>query len=96
MFVAAMIGVLITMFLALCRALLGPTVYDRILAVNMFGTKTVLFISVIGFLTGRPDFLDLALIYVLINFIGTIAVLKFVQYGDLGADPEDEEGAQTP
>ena len=96
MFVAAMIGVLVTMLLALCRALLGPTVYDRILAVNMFGTKTVLFISVLGFLTGRPDFLDLALIYVLINFIGTIAVLKFVQYGDLGADPEEEEGAQTP
>ncbi|MDP6037347.1 MAG: monovalent cation/H+ antiporter complex subunit F [Candidatus Latescibacteria bacterium] len=96
MFVGAMIGILVTMVLALCRALLGPTVYDRILAVNMFGTKTVLFISVIGFLTGRPDFLDLALIYVLINFIGTLAVLKFVQYGDLGADPEEEKGAQTP
>ena len=96
MFVGAMIGILITMVLALCRALLGPTVYDRILAVNMFGTKTVLFISVLGFLTGRPEFLDLALIYVLINFIGTLAVLKFVQYGDLGADPEKEEGVQTP
>lgn len=95
MFVGAMIGILITMVLALCRALLGPTVYDRILAVNMFGTKTVLFISVIGFLMGRPDFLDLALIYVLINFIGTIAILKFVQYGDLGAEPDDEEGAPT-
>ncbi|MFT7694926.1 MAG: multicomponent Na+:H+ antiporter subunit F, partial [Candidatus Latescibacterota bacterium] len=60
MFVAAMIGVLITMLLALVRAVLGPTVYDRILAVNMFGTKTVLLIAVLGFLTGRPDFLDLA------------------------------------
>ena len=96
MFVGAMIGILITMGLVLCRALLGPTVYDRILAVNMFGTKTVLFISVLGFLTGRPEFLDLALIYVLINFIGTLAVLKFVQYGDLGADPAKEEGVQTP
>lgn len=92
MFVAATIGILVTMVLALCRAILGPTAYDRILAVNMFGTKTVLFISVIGFLTGRPDFLDLALIYVLINFIGTLAVLKFVTYGDLGADPEEEKG----
>ncbi len=90
MFVAALIGVLVTMVLALCRALLGPTVYDRILAVNTFGTKTVLFIAVIGFLTGRPDFLDLALIYVLINFIGTLAVLKFVTYNDLGADPEEK------
>ncbi len=89
MFIAAMIGILVTMALALCRALLGPTVYDRILSINMFGTKTVLFIAVLGFLTGRPDFLDLALIYVLINFIGTLAVLKFVRYGDLGAEPEE-------
>ena len=88
MFIVAMIGILVTMALALCRALLGPTVYDRILSVNMFGTKTVLFIAVLGFLTDRPDFLDLALIYVLINFIGTLAVLKFVRYGDLGAEPE--------
>ena len=88
MFIAAMIGILVTMALALCRALLGPTVYDRILSVNMFGTKTVLFIAVLGFLTGRPDFLDLALIYVLINFIGTLAILKFVTYNDLGTDPE--------
>ena len=78
MFVAAMIGVLATMLLALVRALKGPTVYDRVLAVNMFGTKTVLLLSVIGFLTGRPDFLDLGLVYALINFIGTIAILKYV------------------
>ena len=78
MFIAAMIGVLTTMLLALVRALKGPTVYDRVLAVNMFGTKTVLLLSVIGFLTGRPDFLDLGLVYALINFIGTIAILKYV------------------
>ncbi len=86
MFVAAMLGVLVTMVLALVRALKGPTVYDRVLAVNMFGTKTVLLIAVIGFLTGRPDFLDLGLVYVLINFIGTIAILKFVQFS--GVDEE--------
>ena len=94
MFTAAMIGILVTMILALTRALLGPTVYDRILAVNMFGTKAVLFIAVIGFLTDRPEFLDLALIYVLINFIGTLAVLKFVQYGSLGAMPNEEGDLQ--
>jgi multicomponent Na+:H+ antiporter subunit F len=65
------------MALALTRALLGPTVYDRVLAVNMFGTKTVLLFSVIAFLAGRPDFLDLALAYALINFIGVLAVLEF-------------------
>ena len=89
MFVAARLGVLVTMVLALVRALKGPTAYDRVLAVNMFGTKTVLLIAVIGFLTGRPDFLDLGLVYVLINFIGTIAILKFVQITGM-----DEE-AQT-
>ena len=84
MFVAASAGILISMGLALTRALLGPTVYDRVLAVNTFGTKTVLLIAALGFLTERPEFLDLALVYALINFIGTIAVLKFFEFGDLG------------
>lgn len=82
-FVVAALAILATMTLAMVRALLGPTVYDRVLAVNMFGTKTVLIIAVLGFLTGRPDFLDLALLYALINFVGTLAVLKFFEYGDL-------------
>jgi multicomponent Na+:H+ antiporter subunit F len=77
MFAVATVAVLITMTLALVRAMLGPTAFDRILALNMFGTKTVLFISVLGFLLGRPDFLDLALVYALMNFIGVIAVLRF-------------------
>ena len=84
MFVAAAMGILVAMALAMARALLGPTVYDRILAVNLFGTKTVLMIAVLGFMTGRPDFLDIALVYALINFIGTIAVLKFIRFGDMG------------
>jgi multicomponent Na+:H+ antiporter subunit F len=83
MFVAAMIGVLVTMLLALVRVLRGPTVYDRILAANMFGTKTVLFIAVLGYLSGRPEFLDLALVYILINFIGIIAILKFVRFSQV-------------
>lgn len=84
-------AVLVVMAMALARAILGPTVYDRILAVNMFGTKTVLIIALAGFLAGRPDFLDISLLYALINFIGTIAVLKFLRYGDLGR-ASDEEG----
>ncbi len=94
MFVAATLALLVTMGLALARALLGPTIYDRVLAVNSFGTKTVLLIAVFGFLTGRPDFLDISLIYALINFIGTIAVLKFLKYGDLGTPGSDEEQAE--
>ena len=85
MFIAATLAILGAMGLALARAILGPTIYDRILSVNSFGTKTVLLIAVYGFLTGRPDFADIALVYALINFIGTIAVLKFFEYGDLGA-----------
>lgn len=84
MFAAATLGILVCMLLAMARALLGPTVYDRIMAVNTFGTNTVLIIAVLGFLNGRPDFNDIALVYALINFIGTIAVLKFIRYGDLG------------
>jgi len=76
---AATVAVLVIMALALVRAFVGPGVYDRILAVNMFGTKTVLFISLYGFLTGRPEFLDIAMVYTLINFIGVIAVLNFVK-----------------
>jgi multicomponent Na+:H+ antiporter subunit F len=77
-------AIVVAMGLALSRAIMGPTIFDRILAINAHGTKTVLLIAVIGFLTGRPDFLDLALVYALINFIGTLAVLKFFKYGRLG------------
>ncbi|MCR9184448.1 MAG: monovalent cation/H+ antiporter complex subunit F [Halieaceae bacterium] len=79
MLLIAAIAILVTMALALTRALLGPSVYDRVLAVNMFGTKTVLLIAVMAFIMGRTDFLDLALAYALINFIGVMAVLWFVQ-----------------
>ena len=91
MFFAATLAILVTMGLALTRALLGPTIYDRVLAVNTFGTKTVLLIALLGFLTGRPDFLDISLVYALINFIGTIAVLKLIKYGDLGAVSSSSE-----
>ncbi len=88
MFTAASAAILITMFLALVRLFAGPTLYDRVLAVNTFGTKTVLLIGVMGFLTERPEFLDIALLYALINFISTIAILKFFRYRALGDAPD--------
>jgi multicomponent Na+:H+ antiporter subunit F len=91
MFAVTTIAILVAMLLALGRALLGPTLYDRILAVNTFGTITVLFIAIFGFLTERPEFLDIALVYALINFITTIAVLKFFEYGDLGRSSLDQQ-----
>lgn len=81
MFETAAAAVLVTMLLVLIRAIKGPTVYDRILAANNFGTLTMVLIAVYGFLSGRPEFLDIALVYALINFIGIIAVSKFVQFG---------------
>ena len=91
MFATTTAAVLVTMSLALTRAALGPTVFDRILALNMLGTKTVLLIAVFGFLTQRPDFLDLALLYALMNFIGVVAVLRFSRYGHFG-DSDLEQG----
>lgn len=90
MFAAAAAALLVTMAMALVRAIKGPSIYDRILAANMFGTKTVLMIAVLGFLMGRPEFMDIALAYALINFVGTIAVLKVFKYGDLGRAHDDE------
>jgi len=91
MFTAAALALLATMVLTIARALIGPTLYDRLLAVNSFGTKIVLFIAVYGFLTGRPEFLDIALVYSLINFVGTVAVLKFYEYHDLGSGAYQED-----
>ena len=84
MFTAASIAILATMLMTLARLFAGPSLYDRVLAVNSFGTKTVLLIGVMGFLTERPEFLDIALLYALINFVSTIAILKFFRYRALG------------
>jgi multicomponent Na+:H+ antiporter subunit F len=82
MYIAILLAILVVMLLALARALLGPTLYDRILAVNMFGTKTVLLIAVLGMVAGRFDFIDIALVYALINFISIVAVLRFFEYSE--------------
>ena len=86
MFLAAAAALIAVMVLALARAFAGPTVYDRILAVNHVGTQTVLLIAVMGFISGRPDFLDISLLYALINFVATIAVLRYVKRDRARAD----------
>ena len=95
MFFVVACAILLTMVLALYRGIRGPTLYDRIMAVNMFGTKTVLIIAVHGFLAGRPDFLDIAFVYALINFISTVAVLKFFEYGSLGGFDRQTGGRRS-
>lgn len=89
MFAAAALALLASLVLALVRAIAGPTVFDRALAANAIGTLATMMLAVFGFLTGRPEFLDLAILYGLLNVIGTIAVLKFFRHGDLG-DPGGE------
>lgn len=77
---AAALAFVVAIALMLIRALTGPTLYDRVLAVNSVGTKIVVLLGIIGFLVGRPDFLDISLLYALINFVSTIAILKFFRY----------------
>jgi multicomponent Na+:H+ antiporter subunit F len=89
-FVVATFAILVTMLMALIRAFRGPTVFDRVQAVNMMGTKTVLLIAVSGFLTGRPEWLDLAILYALMNFIGMLALLRFSRFGSLAGDGEGD------
>jgi multicomponent Na+:H+ antiporter subunit F len=89
MLIAATLAILVVMILAIIRGVAGPTLYDRILAVNMFGTKTVLLISLLGFVMGRPDFLDIAIVYALINFISVIGVLHFSDSFALRQNPDD-------
>lgn len=90
MFAAAVIALLVTLGLAVARAALGPTVFDRLQAANTVGTVALLILAVLGFLTERPEFLDLAITYGLLNVVGTIAVLKYFRQGDLG-DPGEGE-----
>jgi multicomponent Na+:H+ antiporter subunit F len=92
MFAAAALALLVAAALAIVRAVLGPTVFDRVQAANTIGTLAMMLMAVMGFLTGRPEFLDLAITYGLLNVISTIAVLKFFRRGDLGAPADAEAG----
>ena len=86
MFLAGLIACAITGILILVRTILGETTFDRILAVNSLGTVIVISISLHGFYSNRPEFLDIAIVYALIIFIGTVAVLKLFSTGSLGGD----------
>ncbi len=79
---AAILALLVTLALVLFRAFMGPSVYDRILAVNLFGTKSVLLIIVGGHLLGWFSYIDIALMYALVNFIGTLAIMRFFEQHD--------------
>ncbi|NVJ60978.1 MAG: pH regulation protein F [Gammaproteobacteria bacterium] len=90
MLIATTVALLAVMAMAMIRAFAGPTIFDRVLAGNLFGTKVVLLIAVLGFLFGRPDFLDVALTYALINFISVIGVLRFVEITKRSTSKEEK------
>jgi multicomponent Na+:H+ antiporter subunit F len=82
-YLATAVVLLVGMFMILIRAIAGPTVYDRILATNALGTKTIVFVTLLGYISGRTEFIDMAIIYALVSFITTIAILKFAEMGRL-------------
>jgi len=92
MFFWPIVAILVSLALAVARALLGPTAFDRLLAVNAIGTSAIMLLALYGFFTGRPEFLDIGLTYGLLNMIGTLAVLKFFRYGALGHAQDENEG----
>lgn len=94
MLIAAIVALLVTVALAMARAALGPTVFDRLQAANTVGTCAMLLLALLGFLDDRPEFLDIALVYGLLNVIGVIAVLKFFllrSSGSAGKTPNPED-----
>ena len=82
LFSVGLIAVLVSLVLAMVRAIMGPSMFDRVLAANSTATLAVLSLSLLGFVTGRPDFLDIAILYTLLNLVGTIAVLKYFHPGE--------------
>ncbi len=95
MIAVAVLAILVATALIVARVLLGPTVFDRLVAANAAGNAAILLLALFGFLTERPEFLDVALVYALLNIISTFAVLKFLRFGALGSAGEDEKEPGT-
>ena len=81
---AGMAALAVAVLIAIARAALGPTAFDRVLAANSIGTMIILGIALHGFVMQRPEFIDISILYAIINFIGTFAVLKLFSTGSLG------------
>lgn len=91
MFTVAALAVIAALVFVVVRVLRGPTLFDRVLAANSVGTLAIIFLAVLGFLNGRPEWLDIALVYGVLNIIGTIAILKFFRHGDLAHDAREDD-----
>ena len=84
MFGVGLAACAVALVMALVRGMKGPTAFDRLLAVNATGTTIILGIALHGYVMGRPEFVDISILYAIINFIGTFAVLKLFDTGGLG------------
>ena len=91
MLAAAMLAVIAALVLVVIRVVRGPTVFDRVLAGNSVGTLAIILVAVLGFLNGRPEWLDIALTYGVLNLISTLAILKFFRHGDLAHDAQEDD-----
>jgi multicomponent Na+:H+ antiporter subunit F len=70
-------------FLCLYRAVLGPTAADRVVAINVIGTKAVVIISIVSLVLHEAYFLDVAMVYALISFVATVGIAKYLEKGSL-------------
>lgn len=91
MFIAAALAIIAALVLVVVRVLRGPTLFDRVLAANSVGSLAIIFLAVLGFLNGRPEWLDIAITYGVLNLIGTLAILKFFRHGDLAHDAGEDD-----
>ncbi len=77
------VAVAVMLFLSLYRAVVGPTAADRIVAINIIGTKTLIIITLIARLYVQEFYLDIAMVYALMSFIATIGIAKYLEKGAL-------------
>lgn len=94
MLTAAILALLVATAMMIARAVLGPGVFDRLVAANSAGNAAILLLALFGFWTGRPEFLDVGLVYALLNIVGTFAVLKFLRFGTLAPSGDEDERAR--
>ncbi len=82
-FIGTAIVLMISVFVCLYRAIVGPAPADRVISINVIGTKTVAIIALMSFALNEEFFLDVAMVYALISFIMTIGVAKYLEYNDI-------------
>lgn len=83
LFIGASIILTLLSFASLYRAIVGPTVADRVVAINMISTKITVIIILVAMILGEKNYVDVALIYAMVSFITTISVAKYLERGKL-------------